>query len=173
MEGYSDKREIVNSIANKIRTQLLLSIYNESITLSKSTHFRINSKTLKELSSSYEIPEITITNPVEIEKSYDNNEIHISSLHSSNKSLSTMTPSPCTEDTDSNPGTFFFGRKKTVSEYKINSSDNNKNTFNKLCITKKEKIVASCKILRKLCRSYKKLGANIKPKESIDETKER
>lgn len=140
MEGYLNKREIIQTKAKKIRTHLLLSTYNASISLSKSTLFRINSKTLHELSSSFEIPEITITNPLEIGKSYEHNEVHISSHHSSNKSVSTMAPSPCTEDNDySNPSTFFFGRKKTVSEYKLNISEDNNNTLNQICVTKKKK----------------------------------
>ncbi len=71
-----------------------------------------------------------------------------------------MAPSPCTEDNDySNPSTFFFGRKKTISEYKLNTSDNNHNILNQISVTKKEKMIASCKILRKLCRSFKKRHA--------------
>ena len=52
-----------------------------------------------------------------------------------------MAPSPCTEDNDySNPSTFFFGRKKTISEYKLNTSDNNNNILNQISVTKKEKM---------------------------------
>ena len=99
--------------------------------------------------------------------------MHISSHHSSNKSVSTIAPSPCTEDNDySNPSTFFFGRKKTISEYKLNTSDNNNNILNQISVTKKEKMIASCKILRKLCRSFKKTCVTARPKVSEEEIKE-
>lgn len=126
MEDFKEKER---KKANLIRTMLLVTVYKHCVQVNKVCKLKINSKSIDELNSLYESPEITINNPVEIGKPnrYECQEkVHSSSRHSSTKSLNYNylkdNNSPYNEDFFNDTSKFvdFLSKKKMLlSELKL------------------------------------------------------
>ena len=184
--------------ANLIRTNLLLVTYTccRKSSLARKS-FKINSRSLEELSSLYESQEIIINNPLEIGKpntSEGQEMIFNSSRHSSNKSLTKVMLSPMNEELYTDTKTFiaYLDRKKIVfSAQKLKIKQNSSNEITSIsksvieeeskstcCTSIKEKcnfecekmINKSCKFLRTLAKTYKnyQLGNHRRHKSNID-----
>ena len=184
--------------ANSVRTNLLLVTYancKKSSMARKS--FKINSRSLEELSSLYESQEIIINNPLEIGKpntSEGQEMIFNSSRHSSNKSLTRVMLSPMNEELYTDTKTFiaYLDRKKIVfSAQKLKIKQNSSNEITSIsksviegetkstcctsikeqCEFDSEKIInKSCKFLRQLAKTYKNylMGNHRRHKSNID-----
>lgn len=126
MEDFQEKKR---KKANLIRSMLLVTVYKHCVKLNKECKLKINSKSIDELNSLYESPEITINNPIEIGKPnrYEHQEkIYSSSRHSSTKSLGSNNlkdnNSPYNEDFfgDTSKLVDFLSKKKILlSELKL------------------------------------------------------
>ena len=184
--------------ANSVRTNLLLVTYANCRQISMARKsFKINSRSLEELSSLYESQEIIINNPIEIGKpntSEGQEMILNSSRHSSNKSLTHVMLSPMNEElyTDTKTLIAFLDRKKIVFsaqklKIKQNSSNETSNisksviegeikstcctSIKEQCAFESGKIInKSCKFLRKLAKTYKNylMGNHSCHKSNID-----